>query len=177
MAGINLKKLLPPSRPQAETSEPVLPLERKRKRKGATKGEASQAETPTAPDTVPVAPETVLARPVLPGIDTLLFAEETDVEMVGPFVPGPNPASSTVLAPVWAPSLETLGERVRTNATVLQTGRSGSSTATALCEVARLPRDMAVWRQSTNQEVVNNLRRGLMMVRLIFFKLFLSSAF
>uniref|UniRef100_A0A2N9IPD9 Uncharacterized protein n=1 Tax=Fagus sylvatica TaxID=28930 RepID=A0A2N9IPD9_FAGSY len=39
----------------------------------------------------------------------------------------------------------------------------GSSTATALCEVARLPGDMDVWRKSTNQEVVNNLCRGLMM--------------
>ncbi len=38
MAVINMKKLLPPTRPQAETSEPVLPLERKRKRKGAPRG-------------------------------------------------------------------------------------------------------------------------------------------
>uniref|UniRef100_A0A2N9G5W4 Uncharacterized protein n=1 Tax=Fagus sylvatica TaxID=28930 RepID=A0A2N9G5W4_FAGSY len=156
MAGINLKKLLPPSRPTAEASELVLPLERKRKRKGPSKGEASRTETP-------VAPETVQAQAVLPGVDTLPSADETDVEMVGPFVPGTASTPSTELAPVWAPSLETLGERVRTNATVLRTGGSGSKTATALCEVARLPGDMAVWRQSTNQEVVNNLRRGLMM--------------
>jgi hypothetical protein len=170
MAGINLKKLLPPSRPQAETSEPVLPLERKRKRKGPSKGEASRKETL-------VAPETVQAQAVLPGVDALSSADETDVEMVGPFVLGTSSAPSAELAPMWAPSLETAGERVRTDATVLRIGGSGSNTATALCEVARLPGDMTVWRQSTNQEVVNNLRRGLMMVSLTFFKLFLSFAF
>ena len=56
MAGINLKKLLPPVRTQAVDSEPVLPLEWKRKRKGAPKGKASQAATPSAPDTAPAAP-------------------------------------------------------------------------------------------------------------------------
>ena len=164
MTGINLKKLLPPVRTQAVDSEPVLPLERKRKRKGAPKGEASQAVTPAAPDTTPAAPQTVEARPVLPGIDTLPSNAEADMEVVGPFVPGPDPNSSTVLAPFWAPSLETQGERVRTDTTVLRTGGSESSTATVLCEVARLPGDMDVWRKSTNQEVINNLRRGLMMV-------------
>ena len=164
MAGINLKKLLPPIRTQAVDSEPGPPLERKRKRKGAPKGEASQAATSAAPDTAPAASETVLTRPVLPGIDIIPSNEDADVEVVGPFVPGPDPNSSTVLAPFWAPSLETQGERVRTDATVLRTGGSKSSTATALCEVARLPGNMDVWRKSTNQEVINNLRRGLMMV-------------
>uniref|UniRef100_A0A2N9ECV3 Uncharacterized protein n=1 Tax=Fagus sylvatica TaxID=28930 RepID=A0A2N9ECV3_FAGSY len=156
MVGINLKKLLPPTRPQAETSEPVLPLERKRKRKGPAKGEAPPVETP-------IGPVEVLAQAVLPGVDIISSAEEADVEMVGPFVSGADPNVPEVLAPVWVPTLEAAGERVRTDATVLRTGGSGSNTATALCEVARLPGDMAVWRQSTNQEVINNLRRGLMM--------------
>uniref|UniRef100_A0A2N9GIP4 Transposase (putative) gypsy type domain-containing protein n=1 Tax=Fagus sylvatica TaxID=28930 RepID=A0A2N9GIP4_FAGSY len=160
MAGINLKKLLPP-RPQAETSEPILPL--KRKRKGAPKGEASQAAAPTEPDTASAASKMPEARPVLPGVDTLPSTEDADVEMVGPFIPERDPISSGVLAPFWAPPLEAQGERVRTDATVLRTGGSGSSTASALCEVARLPVDMDMWRKSTNQEVINNLRRGLMM--------------
>uniref|UniRef100_A0A2N9HMM9 Uncharacterized protein n=1 Tax=Fagus sylvatica TaxID=28930 RepID=A0A2N9HMM9_FAGSY len=150
MAGINLKKLLPPTRPQAEASEPILPLKRKRKRKGPAKGEVARTETP-------IAPETVQAQAVLPGVDTLPSADETDVEMVGPFVPGAGPTMSAELAPVWVPSLEAAGERVRTDATVLRTGGSGSNTVTALCEVARLPGDMTVWSQSTNQEVINNL--------------------
>uniref|UniRef100_A0A2N9HLT5 Uncharacterized protein n=1 Tax=Fagus sylvatica TaxID=28930 RepID=A0A2N9HLT5_FAGSY len=126
-----LRSSCPPPVPQAETSEPVLPLERKRKRKGPAKGEAPPVETP-------IGPVEVLAQAVLPGVDTIPSAEGADVEMAA-------------------------GERVRTDATVLRTGGSGSNTATALCEVARLPGDMAVWRQSTNQEVINNLRRGLMM--------------
>uniref|UniRef100_A0A2N9GIY7 Uncharacterized protein n=1 Tax=Fagus sylvatica TaxID=28930 RepID=A0A2N9GIY7_FAGSY len=163
MAGINLKKLLPPTRPQAETSELILPLERKRKRKGALKGEASQAVAPTDPDTALAASKKPEARPVLPGVDTLPSNEDADVEVVGPFVPSRDPNSSEVLAPFWAPLLEAQGERVRTDATVLRTGGSGSSTTTALCEVARLPGDMDVWGKSTNQEVINNLRQGLMM--------------
>jgi hypothetical protein len=170
MVGINLKKLLPPTCPQAKASDPVLPGECKSKRKGLSKGDSSRPETVIIPKTAP-------AQAVLPGVDTLPSNDETDVEMVGPFVPGISSAPSTGLALVWASSLETLGERVRTDATVLRTGRSESNTATALCEVARLPGDMVVWRQSTNQEVVNNLRKGLMMVSLAFFKLFLSFAF
>jgi hypothetical protein len=168
MAGINLKKLLPPTRPQAETSELILPLERKRKRKGALKGEASQAVAPTDPDTALAASKKPEARPVLPGVDTLPSNEDADVEVVGPFVPSRDPNSSEVLAPFWAPLLEAQGERVRTDATVLRTGGSGSSTTTALCEVARLPGDMDVWGKSTNQEVINNLRQGLMMVSCAF---------
>jgi hypothetical protein len=161
MAGINLKKLLPP-RPQAETSEPILPL--KRKRKGVPKGEASHAATPVEPDTASAASKVPEARPVLPGVDTLPSAEDEDVEMVGPFIPARDPINAAVLAPFWAPTLEAQGERVRTDGTILRTGVTGSSTASALCEVARLPVDMDVWSKSTNQEVINNLRRGLMMV-------------
>uniref|UniRef100_A0A2N9FJ33 Uncharacterized protein n=1 Tax=Fagus sylvatica TaxID=28930 RepID=A0A2N9FJ33_FAGSY len=160
MAGVNLKKLLPP-RPQAETSEPILPL--KRKRKGVPKGEASQAAAPLEPDTTSAPSQVPEARPVLPGVDTLPSAEDEDVEMVGPFIPARDPINAAVLAPFWAPTLEAQGERVRTDGTVLRTGISGSSTASALCEVARLPVDMDVWSKSTNQEVINNLRRGLMM--------------
>uniref|UniRef100_A0A2N9ER21 Uncharacterized protein n=1 Tax=Fagus sylvatica TaxID=28930 RepID=A0A2N9ER21_FAGSY len=160
MAGINLKKLLPP-RPQAETSEPILPL--KRKRKGVPKGEASQAAAPLEPDTTSAASKVPEARPVMPGVDTLPSTEDADVEMVGPFIPERDPVNAAVLAPFWAPTLEAQGMRVRTDGTVLRTGGTGSSTASALCEVARLPVDMDVWGKSTDQEVINNLRRGLMM--------------
>uniref|UniRef100_A0A2N9FXK3 Uncharacterized protein n=1 Tax=Fagus sylvatica TaxID=28930 RepID=A0A2N9FXK3_FAGSY len=62
-----------------------------------------------------------------------------------------------------APSYEMFGDLVRSDVTVLKTGGAGSNTTSALSEVARLPADMAVWKQSTNQEVIDNLRRGLMM--------------
>uniref|UniRef100_A0A2N9HL39 Uncharacterized protein n=1 Tax=Fagus sylvatica TaxID=28930 RepID=A0A2N9HL39_FAGSY len=135
MAGINLKKLLPP-RPQAETSEPVLPL--KRKRKGVPKGEASQAAAPIEPDTTSAASKVPEARPVMPWCRHVTVHRGC----------GRGDAQ---------------GMRVRTDGTVLRTGGTGSSTASALCEVARLPVDMDVWGKSTDQEVINNLRRGLMM--------------
>ncbi len=53
---------------------------------------------------------------------------------------------------------------MRSDATVLQTDGTRSNTASALSEVVRLSADMAVWKQSTNQEVIDNLRCGLMMV-------------
>uniref|UniRef100_A0A2N9GEE4 Uncharacterized protein n=1 Tax=Fagus sylvatica TaxID=28930 RepID=A0A2N9GEE4_FAGSY len=122
MAGIQLEGSSYPPRPQAETSEPILPL--KRKRKGVPKGEASQAATPVSSRTLLQLPRQVPeARPVLPGVDTLPSTEDADVEMESP----------------------------------------GLAPASALCEVARLPVDMDVWSKSTNQEVINNLRRGLMM--------------
>uniref|UniRef100_A0A2N9FQB6 Uncharacterized protein n=1 Tax=Fagus sylvatica TaxID=28930 RepID=A0A2N9FQB6_FAGSY len=147
MAGINLKKLLPPIHTQAEASDPVLPGERKRKRKGPSKGESSRPKTL-------ITPEALQAKAPLAGVDTLPSADEMDVEMVGPFVPSKAAGPSTGLAPVWAPSLEIFGEPVRSDTTVLRTGGSGSNTAITLSEVARLPGDMAVWKQSTNQEAV-----------------------
>uniref|UniRef100_A0A2N9IQB2 Uncharacterized protein n=1 Tax=Fagus sylvatica TaxID=28930 RepID=A0A2N9IQB2_FAGSY len=108
MAGINLKKLLPP-RPQAETSEPILPL--KRKRKGVPKGEASQAATPVEPDTTSAASKVPEARPVLPGVDTLPSTEDEDVEMVGPFIPARDPINAAVLASILGTYLGSPGRK------------------------------------------------------------------
>jgi hypothetical protein len=80
MAGINVKKLLPPVRTQAEASDLVLLGERKRKRKGPSKGEFSRLETLATL-------EVLMAEASLAGVDTLPSVDETDVEMVGPFVP------------------------------------------------------------------------------------------
>uniref|UniRef100_A0A2N9FU19 Uncharacterized protein n=1 Tax=Fagus sylvatica TaxID=28930 RepID=A0A2N9FU19_FAGSY len=80
-----------------------------------------------------------------------------------PGVPSQGPSPSKEPAPLWAPSYEVFGDPVRFDATVLRTSGAGSNTASALSEVARLPADMAVWKQFTNQEVIDNLRRGLMM--------------
>uniref|UniRef100_A0A2N9GR11 Uncharacterized protein n=1 Tax=Fagus sylvatica TaxID=28930 RepID=A0A2N9GR11_FAGSY len=70
-AGINLERLLLPVRTQAEASDPVLPVERKRKRKGPSKEEASRSETL-------VTPEVLKVEASLAGVDTLPSANETD---------------------------------------------------------------------------------------------------
>uniref|UniRef100_A0A2N9IFD1 Uncharacterized protein n=1 Tax=Fagus sylvatica TaxID=28930 RepID=A0A2N9IFD1_FAGSY len=137
--------------------------ERKRKRKGALKGEASQAVAPTDPDTALAASKKPEARPVLPGVDTLPSNEDADVEVVGPFVPGRDPNSSEVLAPFWAPLLEAQGERVRTDATVLRTGGSGPALPLPSVRWHACPVTWTYGESPPIQEVINNLRRGLMM--------------
>uniref|UniRef100_A0A2N9HEY4 Uncharacterized protein n=1 Tax=Fagus sylvatica TaxID=28930 RepID=A0A2N9HEY4_FAGSY len=167
MAGINLKKLLPP-RPQAETSEPILPL--KRKRKGAPKGGGLPGSSSTKSWTLLL--RGLLERPSSgrhPGRPWSPRAPSLCPQLLrgaGPFC--------------WHVTLGVLGDAWTCGENLLRTVLAqhqhsalcekvstvtggSSSTASALCEVARLPVDMDVWRKSTNQEVINNLRRGLMM--------------
>ena len=84
--------------------------------------------------------------------------------MLDPDVPSQGPGPSKEPAPLCAPSYEMFGDLVRFDATILKTSGAGSNTTSALSEMACLPADMAVWKQSTNQEVIDNLRCGLMMV-------------
>ena len=53
---------------------------------------------------------------------------------------------------------------MRSDTAIMQEGEAGSSAASALCQVACLPADMAEWNMSTDQGVIDNLHRGLMMV-------------
>lgn len=157
MVGINLKRLLPPSRVQAEAPEPASPSDRKQKRKGSSKGETSHPKPKVTPE---------VARGKTPriGVDDLLPSDQLDTELdLGNLI---TTLERKTLAPVWMPSFEAFRDTVRSDATMLRTGEVGSNTASALSEVARLLADMEVWRQSTDQEVLNNLRRGLMMVSL-----------
>ncbi len=158
MSKINLKKLLPPPSAQAEAPESAPPgdLIHKRKRKGSSKGESSRPD----PQSVSEVLRTEVSQR---GIDVLPPTTQPGTGL-DPVISDKGPSPSKESAPVWAPSFEVFGDPVRSDATVLRTGGTGSNTATALSEVARLPADMAVWKQSTNQEVINNLRRGLIMV-------------
>ena len=151
MSGINLKKLLPLPCVQAEASESTPPrdLIRKRKQKGSSKGETSCPK----PQIIPEVLRTEIPQS---GVDdlppTTQSGRELDLDVLDK---GPGPSKEP--APVWTPSFEVYGDPVRSDAIVLQTDGTGSSTASALSEV---------WKQSTNQEVINNLRRGLMIVSL-----------
>uniref|UniRef100_A0A2N9GH65 Uncharacterized protein n=1 Tax=Fagus sylvatica TaxID=28930 RepID=A0A2N9GH65_FAGSY len=149
--------------PSARPRHPNLSSRSRGSERVPPRGRPPQAAAPIEPDTTSAAQRCLRPGRCCPGVDTLPSTEDADVEMVGPFIPERDPIASGVLAPFWAPPLEAEGERVREDATVLRPGVSGSSTASALSEVARLPVDMDVWRKSTNQEVINNLRRGLMM--------------
>jgi hypothetical protein len=161
MSRINLKKLLPPPRVQAEASKFTPPgdLIRKRKRKGASKGETSCPEPQ-------IIPEVLRTETSQIEVDDLPPTIQPGIEL-DPSVPSKYFEPSKEPAPLWVPSYEAYGESVRSDATVLKTGGVGSNTVSALSEVARLPADMVVWKQSTDREVIDNLRRGLMMVSLL----------
>ena len=166
MSEINLKKLLPLLCVHVEAfgSTPLGDLVRKRKRKGSSKGEISRLEPQVNLEVLRTgAPQS--------GVDDLPPTIQPSIEL-DPDVLDKGPDPSKEPAPVWAPSFEVYGDPVRSDATVLWIDETRSSTASALSEVARLPVDMAVWKQSTNQEVINNLCCGLMMV-----SLFIQSSF
>ena len=70
-------------------------------------------------------------------------------------------------APLWAPRIEYRGEDAVTEADCIlfvNETRSGSN-ASALSQVVRLPLDMDEWKKATDDGLINNLRRGLLMVR------------
>ena len=157
MSGINIKRLLPPPCVQAEASGSTPPGDlRKRKRKSSSKGETSHPEPPL--DQGDSRAEAIESKD-----EDLPQITQPGIEL-DPDVPSQGPGPSKEPTPLWAPSYQVFRDPVRSDATVLRTGGIGSNTASALSEVARLPADMAVWKQSTNQEVIDNLRREFMMV-------------
>uniref|UniRef100_A0A2N9HV47 Uncharacterized protein n=1 Tax=Fagus sylvatica TaxID=28930 RepID=A0A2N9HV47_FAGSY len=68
-------------------------------------------------------------------------------------------------APLWAPRIEYRGEDVVTKADcILPVNKTHSgSVASALSQVVRLPLDMDKWKKATDDGLINNLRRGLLM--------------
>uniref|UniRef100_A0A2N9JAV3 Uncharacterized protein n=1 Tax=Fagus sylvatica TaxID=28930 RepID=A0A2N9JAV3_FAGSY len=84
--------------------------------------------------------------------------------MLDPDAPHLGSGSSRAPAQAWTPSFEVFGDPVRSDAAILPVGGGmGAKVASSLCQVARLPIDMEEWGRSTDQEVIDNLRRGLMM--------------
>jgi hypothetical protein len=143
MSGINIKRLLPLPRVSAEASGSTPPGDlRKRKWKGSSKGETSRPEPQINPE---------VSRTEAPqsGADNQPPTTQPRIEL-DPDIPSQGPGPSKEPVPLWAPSYEVFGDPVRSDAIVLKTGGAGSNTASALSEVARLPTDMAVWKQSTN---------------------------
>uniref|UniRef100_A0A2N9IVX2 Uncharacterized protein n=1 Tax=Fagus sylvatica TaxID=28930 RepID=A0A2N9IVX2_FAGSY len=143
-SGINIKRLLPLPRVSAEASGSTPPGDlRKRKRKGSSKGETSRPEPQINPE---------VSRTEAPqsGADDQPPTTQPRIEL-DPDVPSQGPGPSKEPVPLWAPSYEVFGDPVRSDAIVLKTGGAGSNTASALSEVARLPTDMALKREETEE--------------------------
>jgi hypothetical protein len=68
--------------------------------------------------------------------------------------------------PLWTPRMEYRGGEAVTEADcILPVGNGRSAlVASALSQAVRLPLDMGEWKKATDDELINNLRRGLLMV-------------
>uniref|UniRef100_A0A2N9HJX4 Uncharacterized protein n=1 Tax=Fagus sylvatica TaxID=28930 RepID=A0A2N9HJX4_FAGSY len=134
MSGFNLKGLLPP-RPSVEASGSAPPIDlQPRKRKAPAHGASSQPEPPINLEDS--------GRGALPSGATESNQPQMTLlgNMLDPDAPHLGSGSSRAPAQAWTPSFEVFGD-----------------------PVARLPIDMEEWGRSTDQEVIDNLRRGLMM--------------
>lgn len=162
MSGFNLKGLLPP-RPLAEASGSAPPTDlQPRKRKAPAHGASSQPEPPIDLEDS--------RQGALPSGATESNQPQMTLlgNMLDPDAPHLGSGSSRAPAQAWAPSFEVFGDPVRSDAAILPIGGGmGAKVASSLCQVARLPIDMEEWGRSTDQEVIDNLRRGLMMVNLL----------
>jgi hypothetical protein len=68
--------------------------------------------------------------------------------------------------PLWTPHMEYKGgEVVIEEDDILPVGvECSASVASALSQAVRLPLDMGEWKKATDDELINNLRRGILMV-------------
>ena len=157
MAGINLRNLLP-NRGREGTSESgpsqSTPSRSKRARVEGSAGPSRPATTqpgPSASATQRAVQVTQLGNVVRSGT---------------PVRPGVRSAGEGPIR-LWAPRMEYRGaDPVVETDCILPVGDERSATvASALSQAVRLPLDMEEWRKATDDELINNLRRGLLMVR------------
>jgi hypothetical protein len=75
--------------------------------------------------------------------------------------------------PRWVPHMEYRGrDAVTEEDCILPIGDERSAlVASALSQAVRLPLDMGEWKKATNDELINNLRRGVLMVSQMVVKL------
>ena len=72
---------------------------------------------------------------------------------------------------LWAPRMEYRGGDAITKADCILLVSNGRNAvvANALSQLVRLPLDMGEWKKSSDDELINNLRRGLLMVNMFLF--------
>ena len=167
MAGINLRNLLP-HRGREGTSESVpaqsTPARSKRARVESSAG-------PSRP-----------ATSAQPGPSASAAQRAAQVTQLGNVVRSDTPVRHGIRSAgegptrLWAPRLEYRGANpVEETDCILPVGVDRSATvASALSQAVRLPLDMEEWRKAADEELISNLRRGLLMVNTKDFKLHFS---
>ena len=158
MSGINLRNLLPSRREEGTTEDVSASSRPARRKRVRTEGSAglSRLSTSTSPspsvlESHEVAPDAIQpGNSVRPGVVLRSGLRTTGEGSV----------------PLWAPQMEYRGEGAVTEEDCIlpvNEVRSGSA-ASALSQVVRLPLDMNEWKKATDEGLINDLRRGLLMV-------------
>jgi hypothetical protein len=158
MSGINLRNLLPTRCEEGSSGNVLASSQPVRRKRGRTESSAGPSRPSTSTPPSLLAPEahemvhnaTQLGNLVRPG---MVLRSGFQAQGEGS-------------APLWAPRIEYRGEDAVTEADCILSvneTRSGSD-ASALSQVVRLPLDMDEWKKATGDGLINNLRRGLLMV-------------
>jgi hypothetical protein len=158
MSGINLRNLLPRSREGTSESVPAqsTPARSKRARVESSAG-------PSRP-----------ATSAQPGPSASAAQGTVHVTQLGNVVRSGTPLRSGIRSAgegstrLWAPRMEYRGaDPVTETDCILPVSDTRNATvASALSQAVRLPLDMEEWRKAADDELINNLRRGLLIVHI-----------
>ena len=158
MSGINLRNLLPTRREEGTSENVPAPFQPARRKRGRAESSTGPSRPATSTLPSPSAPE---------AHETVHHATQLgNVVRSGMLLWSGVQAQGEGSAPLWAPRMEYWGEDAVTEANCIlpvNDVRSGS-VASALSQVVRLPLDMDEWRKAIDDGLINNLRRGLLMV-------------
>ena len=158
MLGINLRNLLPRSREGTSESVPAqsTPAQSKRARVERSAGPSRPATSAQPGPSASAAQGTVhvtqLGNVVRSGTSL-----QSGIQSAG--------EGSTCL---WAPRMEYRGADsvTKTNCILPVSDARNATVASTLSQAVRLPLDMEEWRKAADDELISNLRRGLLMVHI-----------
>jgi hypothetical protein len=160
MTGINLRNLLPTRRDEGtsvDAPSSSRPASRKRGRTEGTAGPSRPTVDPLPSSSVPEPPST-----------DLQVTQLGNVIRAGMSLRSGSQVRGDRSVPLWAPTMEYRGGGAVTeedSILPMDDGRSGS-VASALSQAVRLPLDMGEWKKTPDEELINNMRRGALMVSL-----------
>jgi hypothetical protein len=158
MAGINLRNLLPTRREEGTSGDAPSSSRQASRKRGRTESTAG----PSRPTADPLPSPAIFEAP---GTDPLLTQLGNTIRP-GMLLRSGSQVRGDRSVPRWVPNMEYRGgEAVTEEDSILPVGdERSSSVASALSQAVRLPMDMGEWKKATDDELINNLRRGVLMV-------------
>jgi hypothetical protein len=158
MSGINLRNLFPTRREEG-TSENVPSSSQQAPRK---KGRTESSASPSRPTTAPLPSGAV---PEAPGADQHL-TQLGNIVRSGMLLRSSSQVRGERSVPLWAPHIEYRGRDAVTEEDCIHLvgDECSASMASTLSQAVCLPLDMGEWKKATHDELINNLRRGILMV-------------